>query len=117
MSGCLVSTCVYSSFAMPSLFSFTGDSSSPNAPPKRPRRYALRPNEDGVLVDERVTRQQEKEAARESTRTKAKSAPKRKGKHGRPNYKHDMDLVSYSSMRQKDWFAEEDREEELRNFW
>ena len=96
---------------------FTGNSSPPHVPVKRPRKYALRPNEDGVLVDERVTRQQEKDAAREAARTKVKVTAKRKGKHARQNYKHDMDSVSYAEMRQSDWFVNEEREEGLRNFW
>ena len=82
-----------------SLIHFTGDSPPQNSPQKCPRKYALRPNEDGVLVDERVTRQQQKEAAR----MKVKVDPKKKGKSKRVNYKEDMDNVSYSAMRQNDW--------------
>ena len=50
---------------MPVLFHFTGDSPPPSAPQKRPHKYDCRPNEDGVLVDERVTQQREQEAIRE----------------------------------------------------
>ena len=41
----------------------------------------------------------------------------RKGKNTRVNYKVGMDSVSYSSMRQKDWFEDEEKEEGLQSFW
>ena len=40
-----------------------------------------------------------------------------RGKSTRINYKVGMDSVSYSSMRQKDWFEDEEREEGLSSFW
>ena len=85
---------------MPLLFHFTGDSPPPNAPQKIPHKYACRPNEDVVLVDERVNWQREQEAAREREKQAGRVKVKaRKGKNMRVNYKVGMDFVSYSSMR------------------
>ena len=101
-----------------SYFHFTGDCPPPNAPPKRPRKYACRSNEEGVLVDERVTRQREQEAAREKEKQTGRVKRKaNRGKSTRINYKVGMDSLSYSSMRQKDWFEDEEREEGLQSFW
>ena len=65
------------------LFHFTGDSPSPTAPPKRPRKYACRPNEEGVLVDERVARQREQEATWEKAKEKQSGRVKRKANRGK----------------------------------
>ena len=105
---------MYLSRCYPSIIHFTCDSPSPNAPPKHPRKYALYPDEDEVLVDERVTRQKEREATR---KIKSKVDPKKKGKGKRINYKEDLNGIAYSAMRQLDWFEDEEREEGVQNFW
>ena len=102
-------------FALHILLLFT-DGSPSDVAPKRIRKYALRPDEDGTLVDERVTRQHNREATR---KIKTPSDVKKKGKGKRINYKEDMDGIDYSALRQLDWFEDEERNEgvENGNFW
>jgi hypothetical protein len=63
--------------------SFTGGSGLPK------RKRQLVPNEEGVLVDEVVLRQRQREAARNAQKEKLAKAQarRRKGKDTRPNYK------------------------------
>ena len=109
-------TCVYSSPCYPSIIAFTGGSQSPKAPLKRARKVTLEMNKEGRLADKRVTQQREKDRAA-ARKIKSIADPKKKGNNKRSNYKEDVDLISYSSMRQEDWFEGQDREVGLRNFW
>lgn len=95
----------------------TGGSSG--APKKRIRKRYLRPNEDGTLVDENVTRARAQQAMRdEAAAKKEKAASRRKGKQSRVNYK-DMDSITYASLRQGDWYVSVERDEEIEDnsFW
>jgi hypothetical protein len=80
--------------------SFTGGSGLP----KRKRRLIL--NEEGVLVDEVVIRQRQREAARKAEKEKAAKAQARcrKGKATRPNYKS-MPEAEYILVRRNNWYA------------
>ena len=107
---------MYSPYCYPPTIALIGGSQSPKAPLKRARKVTLEPNEEGRFVDQRVTQQCEKERAA-ARKVKSTADPKKKGKNKRSNYKEDVDLISYSSMRQEDWFEDEEREDVLRNFW
>jgi hypothetical protein len=93
--------------------SFTGGSSLP----KRKRR--LIPNEEGVLVDEVVIRQCQREAARKAEKEKVAKAQahRRKGKTTRPNYKS-MAEAEYILVWRNNWYATpKDEYIEDRGFW
>jgi hypothetical protein len=85
--------------------------------PKRKRR--LIPNEDGVLVDEVVLRQRQREAARNAQKEKLAKAQarRRKGKDTRPNSKS-MPKPDYILVRRKNWYATP-RDEDIEDlgFW
>jgi hypothetical protein len=99
-----------------SLNSFTGGSSGANK--KSHPRY-FRRNEQGVLVDETLSRQRSGEAARlqEEERKRKAASKKNKGKHARVNYR-EIDSIEYSTMRQGNWYNQP-RDEEIENnhFW
>jgi hypothetical protein len=80
--------------------SLTGGSSVP----KRKRRFIR--SEDGVLVDEVVIRQCQREAARNAQKEKLAKAQarRRKGKYTRPNYKT-MPEPDYILVRRNNWYA------------
>jgi hypothetical protein len=93
--------------------SFTGGSSMP----KRKRR--LVPDEHGVLVDEVVIHQRQREAARKAEKEKAAKAQarRRKGKATRPNFKS-MPEAEYILVRRNNWYAtQRDEDIEDRGFW
>jgi hypothetical protein len=93
--------------------SFTGSSGLP----KRKRR--LIPNEEGVLVDEVVLHQRQREAARIAQKEKLAKAQarRRKGKDTRPNYKS-MPEPDYILVRRNNWYATpRDEDIEDRGFW
>jgi hypothetical protein len=95
---------------------FTGDSSLP----KRKRRLIR--NEEGVLVDEVVIHQRQREAARKAEKEKAAKAQAhcRKGKATqapRINYKT-MPEAEYILVRRSNWYATpRDEDIEDRGFW
>jgi hypothetical protein len=93
--------------------SFTGGSGLP----KRKRRLIL--NEEGVLVDEVVLRQRQREATRKAQKEKVAKAQarRRKGKDTRPNYKS-MPEAEYILVRRNNWYATP-RDEDIydRSFW
>jgi hypothetical protein len=98
---------------LPMPLSFTGGSSVP----KRKRRLIR--NEEGVLVDEVVIRQRQREAARKAEKEKAAKAQarRRKGKATRPNYKS-MPEAEYILVRRTNWYATpRDEDIEDRGFW
>jgi hypothetical protein len=63
-------------------------------------------NEEGVLVDEVVIRQCQREASRKLQKEKLAKAQarRRKGKEPRPNYKN-MPEPDYILVRRNDWYA------------
>jgi hypothetical protein len=77
----------------------------------------LIPNE-GVLVDEVVIRQRQRQAAKKVEKEKlAKAQARRKGKATRPNYKN-MPEPDYSLVRRNDWYATpRDEAIEDHGFW
>jgi hypothetical protein len=84
---------------------------------KRKRR--LVPNEEGVLVDEVVPRQRQREAERNAQKAKVAKAQAhhRKGKDTRPNYKS-MAEAEYILVRRNNWYATpRDEDIEDRGFW
>jgi hypothetical protein len=98
---------------LPMLLSFIGGSSVP----KRKRR--LIQNEEGVLVDEVVIHQRQREAARKAKKEKAAKAQarRRKGKATHPNYKS-MPEAEYILVRHTNWYATpRDEDIEDRGFW
>jgi hypothetical protein len=93
--------------------SFTGGSSVP----KRKRQFIQ--NEEGVLVDEVVIHQRQREAARKAKKEKAAKAQahRRKGKATRPNYKS-MPEAKYILVRRNNWYTTpRDEDIEDRGFW
>jgi hypothetical protein len=72
--------------------------------PKRKRRFIR--NEDGVLVDEVVIRQCQREADRKFQKEKLAKAQARhrKGKETRPNYKT-MPEPNYIRVQRNNWYA------------
>jgi hypothetical protein len=98
---------------LPLYLSFTGGSGMP----KSKRRLIW--NEEGVLVDEAVIRQRQREAARKAEKEKAAKAQarRRKGKATRPNYKS-MPEAEYILVRRNNWYATaRDEDIEDRGFW
>ena len=89
---------MYSSCCYPPTIALTGGSQSPKAPLKHARKVVLEANEEGRLADKRVSQQREKDRAA-AWKVKSTADPKKKGKNKRSNYKEDVDLISYSSMR------------------
>jgi hypothetical protein len=85
--------------------------------PKRKRRFI--PNEEGILVDEVVLRQRQREAVRNAQKAKVAKAQahRRKGKETRPNYKS-MPEAEYILVRPNNWYATP-RDEDIddRGFW
>jgi hypothetical protein len=84
---------------------------------KRKRRFIT--NEDGVLVDEVVIHQRQREAARKAEKEKAAKAQvrRRKGKVTHPNYKS-MPEAEYILVRRNNWYATpRDEDIEDRGFW
>jgi hypothetical protein len=83
------------------------------------RKHQFIPNEDGVLVDEVVIRQHQREAARKLQKEKLAKAQARhrKGKETRPNYKT-MPEPDYILVRRNNWYATP-RDEDIddRGFW
>jgi hypothetical protein len=93
--------------------SLTGGSSVP----KCKRRFI--PNEEGVLVDEVVIRQRQREAARNAQKEKLAKAQahRHKGKDTRPNYKT-MPEPDYILVWRNNWYATpRDEDIEDRGFW
>jgi hypothetical protein len=85
--------------------------------PKRKRRFIR--NEDGVLVDEVVICQCQREAARKLQKEKLAKAQacRRKGKDTRPNYKT-MPEPDYILVRSNNWYATpRDEDIEDHGFW
>jgi hypothetical protein len=85
--------------------------------PKRKRRFIL--NEEGILVDEVVLRQRQREAVRNAQKAKLAKAQarRRKGKETRPNYKS-MPEAEYILVRRNNWYATpRDEDIEDRGFW
>jgi hypothetical protein len=85
--------------------------------PKRKRRFVL--NEEGVLVDEVVIRQRQREAARKVQKENLAKAQarRRKGKETRPNYKN-MPEPDYILVRCNNWYATpRDEDIEDHGFW
>jgi hypothetical protein len=93
-------SCAYASPMLSIPLYFTGDLSLP----KRKRRLIR--NEEGVLVDEVVIRQRQREAARKVEKEQLAKAQARcrKGKVTRPNYKN-MPEPDYILVRCNDWYA------------
>jgi hypothetical protein len=113
--------CASSSPCFPLLL-FTGA-----GPAKRSRPHYLRPNEEGIFEDEVSIRRKQHESVRKVKATKyakkaardaKKAAQANKGKSPRVNYKT-MSSVSYSALRQNDWYATQPRlvHIEDRRFW
>jgi hypothetical protein len=113
--------CASSSSCSPLLL-FTGA-----GPAKRSRPRYLHPNEEGILEDEVSIRQKQHVAvrkvkvakdAKKAARDAKKAAQANKGKTPRVNYKT-MSSVSYSALRQNDWYATQARlvHIEDRRFW
>jgi hypothetical protein len=85
--------------------------------PKRKRQFIQ--NEDGVLVDEVVIHQRQREAARKLQKEKLAKAQsrRRKGKETRPNYKT-MPESDYILVRRNNWYTTpRDEDIEDRGFW
>jgi hypothetical protein len=83
------------------------------------RKHRFIRNEEGVLVDEVVIRQCQREAARNAQKEKLAiaQAHHRKGKETRPNYKN-MPEPDYILMRRNNWYATpQDEDIEDRGFW
>ena len=112
-------TCVYSSLLL-SLYSIiTGGSSGAPRRSVRRRKHNFHLNDEGVYVDDHVTLQRAKEELREAAEEKKKrAAMRRKGKTARLNYKT-MDSIEYAALRQKDWYEDVPRDEDIEdtNFW
>jgi hypothetical protein len=107
-------TCVHMLIPVLSMpVSLTGGSGVP----KRKCRFI--PNEEGVLVDEVVIRQCQREATKKIEKEKLAKAQarRRKGKATRPDYKN-MPEPDYILVRRNDWYATPRNEEiEDRGFW
>jgi hypothetical protein len=103
--------CASSSPCSPLLL-FTGA-----GPAKRSRPRYFRTNEEGILEDEVLIRQKQRAAIRKVKVAKEASAPS-KGKSARVNYKK-MSSVSYSAMRQLDWYTSQPRSNHIEDhhFW
>jgi hypothetical protein len=83
------------------------------------RKHRFIRNEDGVLVDEVVIRQHQREAARNAQIEKLAKAQarRRKGKETRPNYKS-MPEPDYILVWRNNWYATpQDEEIEDSGFW
>ena len=96
-------------------------------PAKRRRPRYLRYNEDGILEDEVSLRTKQRAAvrkvkaakdAKKAERATKMAAQAKKGKEPRVNYKK-MSQISYSALRQQDWYANQQRATHIedRRFW
>ena len=98
------------------IYIHSGGSSSGN---KKPRGRPFIVDEYGNMTDCAVIKDHEREAAREQEieRKRKAAARKHRGKKPRINYRT-MNLIEYSTMRQRNWFDEpRDQDIENRHFW